>query len=236
MVAKSWKELTAAQAAVLAAIVAIVPAGISGVVSGVVSYRSSVAALKQELDPISQAQKRISAQLPGSTGYTKHVYPNLGLGLLAPSSWTTEDFAARFAGGEFDLVKRYEDTKGIVGIKFRYRGIQKNYINDINAELNNQKEVWIKIDPKLSLEDTAINGKPAKVWKYTQSTGKRHGDIRWYWVRLIPEVKLEIICFVYTDSHDREEFWREVDDVIASLVIDEATVGQGKSRLYESKI
>ena len=176
------------------------------------------------------------AQLPERVGYTRHVYANLGLGMLAPSAWTTEDFAARFAGGEFDLVKRYEDTKGIVGIKFRYRSIQKNYINDINAELDNQKDVWVKIDPNVSLEDTTINGKPAKVWKYKQSTGKRFGDIRWYWVRLIPEVKLEIICFVYTDSHDREEFWREVDDIIGSLVIDEGVVGQGKSRLYESKI
>lgn len=232
----NWKDLTAAQASLLAAAIAIVPAGISGVVSGVVSYKSSVAALKQELDPLSQAQKRIIAQLPDRVGYSKHVYPNLGIGMSVPSSWTTEDYAARFAGGEFDLVKRYEDTKGIVGIKFRYRGIQKNYINDINAEINNQKEVWVKIDPKIALEDTTINGKPAKLWKYTQSTGKRFGDIRWYWVRLIPEVKLEIICFVYKDSHDNEEFWREVDGIIGSLVIDEATVGLGKARLYESKI
>lgn len=236
MVKKTWKEMTAAQAAVIAALIAVVPASVTGIVSGFVSYKNSVAAIKEELDPISQVRDRISSQIPKRTGYTRYVYPNLGLGLSTPAQWTTEDFAAKFAGGEFDIVKRYEDTKGIVGMKFRYRSVQKNYINDINAELDNQRHVWEKIDPEVSLEDTTINGKPAKLWKYNQPTGKRIGDIRWYWVRLIPEVKLEIICFIYTDSTDRDEFWEEVDDIINSLVIDEAHIGYRKSLLHQDEI
>src|SRR5262249_6979573 len=152
-------------------------------------------------------------------GYVRYVYPNLGLGLQTPAQWTVEDFAATFAGGEFDIVKRYEDTKGIVGMKFRYRSVQKNYINDINAEIKNHRDVLEKIDPNVKIEDTTINGKPAKLWRYNQPTGKRIGDIRWYWLRLIPEVKLEIICFVYQDSKDHDEFWQEVDNIINSLVI-----------------
>jgi hypothetical protein len=54
-------------------------------------------------------------------------------------------------------------------------------INDIKAEIDNQRHVWEKIDPNVSIEDTTINGEPAKVWKYNQPTGKRIGDIRWYW-------------------------------------------------------
>lgn len=228
--------MSAAQAAILAALIAIVPSAVTGVISGVVSYKSSVAAIKEELDPSALAKSRIIAQLPNRSGFARYVYPNLGLGLQTPAQWTTEDFAAKFAGGEFDVVKRYEDTKGIVGMKFRYRSVQKNYINDINAEINNQKHVWEKIDPKLSIEDTTINGKPAKVWKFHQRTGKRIGDIRWYWVRLIPEVKLEIICFIYTDSHDREEFWDEVDDIINSLVIDEIHISQRKALLQKNEL
>ncbi len=227
--------MTAAQATVIVALITIVPAGVTGLISGFVSYKNSVAAIKKELDPIAQTKQRIASQIPKRPGYTRYVYPNLGLGLQTPAQWTTEDFAAKFAGGEFDLVKRYEDTKGIVGMKFRYRSVQKNYINDINAEIDNQRHVWEKIDPNVSIEDTTINGKPAKVWKYNQTTGKRIGDIRWYWVRLIPEVKLEIISFIYTDSTDREEFWEEVDDIIHSLVIDEVHIGQRRALLHQGE-
>ena len=228
--------MTAAQAAVIAALIAIVPASVSGIVSGFVSYKNSVAALKEELDPLAQMRDRILSQIPTRPGYTRYVYPNLGLGIQTPAQWTTEDFAAKFAGGEFDIVKRYEDTKGIVGMKFRYRSIQKNYINDINAEIDNQRHVWEKIDPNVTISDTTINGKPAKVWSFNQPTGKRVGDIRWYWVRLIPEVKLEIICFIYTDSEDRDEFWDEVNDIINSLVIDEIHIGQRKVMLHKKTI
>ncbi len=233
---KFWGGMTQAQAAVLIAIIAIVPPGISGILSGYVSYKSSVSAMKDELDPLQQSYKRISAQIPQRIGYQKHLYPTLGLGLLAPLSWSTEDAAAKFAGGEFDLVKRYEDTKGIVGMKFRIRSVQKNYINDIQAELKNQKDVWEKIDPNVQLLDTTINGKPAKLWKYNQRTGKRIGDIRWYWLRLVPEVKLEIIAFIYTDSFDRKEFWNEVDDVIGSLVFDEVVISERRAALYKKKL
>ena len=152
--------------------------------------------------------------------------------MIVPAAWTVEDNAARFAGGEFDLVKRYEETKGIVGIKFRYKGVQKNYINDANAEANNQRAVWEKIDPETSDIDATINGKLGKLWKYKQKTGKRVGEISWYWIRVIPEVKLEIICFIYTDSSDREEFLYETKSIIDSLVIDDESIEQGRKRLY----
>ena len=235
MPGKTWRDVTGAQAAVIAALIGIVPAGISGIVSGIVSSKNSVAELKKELDPITQTRDRIIKQLPNRPGYVRYVYPNLGLGLQTPAQWTVEDYAATFAGGEFDIVKRYEDTKGIVGMKFRYRSVQKNYINDINAELENQRDVWKKIDPNLTLGDTTINGKPAKLWHYNQSTGERTGDIRWYWLRLIPEVKLEIVCFIYTDSKDRDEFWREVDEIMKSLVIDELHIGQRKALLHQDE-
>ena len=181
-----------------------------------------------------RTRKRIDARLSPRAGYTKHVYPNLGIGLRAPAQWTTEDAAAKFAGGELDLVKRYEDTKGIIGIKFRYRSVQKNYINDIQAEIENQRDVWEKIDPDVVVEDTTIGGRPAKMWKYNQSTGERTGDIRWYWLRLIPQIKLEVICFIYTDSPDREEFWDQVGEIMASLVIDESYIDQRRSMLESS--
>lgn len=221
--------MTAAQATVIVTLITVTASGVTGLVSGFVSYKNSVAAIQEKLNPVAQTRNRIVAQIPAKQGYTRHVYPNLGLGVQSPAQWTVEDFAAKFAGGEFDLVKRYEDTKGIVGMKFRYRSVQKNYINDINAEIENQRHVLEKIDPKTIIKDTTINGKPAKVWQYNQATGERIGDIRWYWVRLIPEVKLEIICFIYTNSTDRNEFWNEVDNIIKSLVIDETHIGERKA-------
>lgn len=66
-----------------------------------------------------EADRRLAVRLAAQSGFERHTYPVLGLGLLTPAAWSVEDAAAKFAGGEVDLVKRYEDTKAIVGVKLR---------------------------------------------------------------------------------------------------------------------
>lgn len=224
---KSWRNLTTAQAAIITALIGVIPA----IITAFLTLNEPNLPVSLDISSGNAKTQRISQKIPSRIGYKNHIYPNLGIGLQTPSQWIAEDAAAIFSGGEIDFIKRYEDTKAAVGIKIRYRSIQDNYIHDINAEVENQKHVWEKIDPNVKVNDTTINGIPAKVWKYNQSTGKRVGDLRWYWVRIVPEIKLEIVGFIYTDSIDNKEFWTEVDDIIKSLVIDEIHINERKNLL-----
>lgn len=67
--------------------------------------------------------KRISFAHSSSPNFKELLYPNYGMSLIAPVSWTTEDSPARLAGGEFNLISRYEDTRGAVGMNFRLRPV-----------------------------------------------------------------------------------------------------------------
>ena len=204
-----WAQLSAPQATILAAVIAILPS----VSTGVLAYINKPT-------EISIATKTIQSQLATTPGYKQYIYPRLGLGFQAPSSWKPDDAAAKIVGGEIDIIKRYEDSKAAVGVKFRFKSVQSNYINDPNAEVNNQIDVWKKIDANVKVSDATVFGTTGKQFDYKQSTGKRTGEIRSYWVRVIPELKLELWAFVYEDSKDREDFWNEVDDIVQSIVID----------------
>jgi hypothetical protein len=83
------------------------------------------------------------------------------------------------------------------------------------------------IDPNLRVGDITINAQPAKTFMYNQPTGKRIGDIHVYWLRLAPEV----LGFVYTDSADRTDFWREFDSIVESIVFDKQTPEKNVSKL-----
>ena len=167
------------------------------------------------------ANNRIRARFSAPPGFVTHSYPSLCLGLISPDAWSSEDAAVRFGGGDADLIKRYEDTKGTVGMKLRLRNVQKNYINDINSEVSNQLDVWKHLDPTATVADTTVAGMPAKVFQYKQKTGLRVGDIRVYWLRIAPQVKLDILSFVYDDAPDKIEFWKEVDAMVSSILIDD---------------
>jgi hypothetical protein len=221
-----WKELSDAQAVVIAALIALCPPIISGGIAAI----TTINFIKRDLDPIEQARLRLLDALPSRPGFSKHVYPAFGFGFLTPASWAIEDAATRFGGGEVDCVKRYEDTKGIVGVKFRMRTVQNNYINHIADEIQNQIDVWKKIDPNLTMGDITINAQEAKSFFYNQPTGKRIGDIRVYWLRLASNVKLEILGFVYTDSSDLAEFRHEFDSIVDSMVFDKQTLETNASK------
>jgi hypothetical protein len=139
--------------------------------------------------------------------------------LTAPVSWTTEDSPARLAGGEFNLISRYEDTKGAIGMNFRLRPVQPNYINNITAQIENQRETFEKSFPGSTVADTTISGRSGKVLSYEIPTGKRKMLVRLYWIRLVADVQLQIQCAQYTDAADFIEFWRDVDQVVSSIII-----------------
>lgn len=204
---------------VLIALVGIVPACLTAILSAGIAYsqgkqHNTFAEAKTEL-----IDRRLELKSGPNPNFKALSYPNYGLSLFAPVGWTIEDGPARLAGGEFNLVSRYEDTKGAIGMNFRLRPVQPNYINDPASQVANQLDVFRKSDADAAATDVSISGVSGKLFTYTQSTGKRRMALRVYWVRLAPNVQLQILCAQYTDAADTQEFWRNVDQVISSIVI-----------------
>ena len=200
---------------VILALIGVIPACLTAILGYMQGQKATdVNEAKSEL-----ATKRISFKSSQNPNYKELIYPNYGISLSAPVSWTTEDSPARLAGGEFNLVSRYEDTKGAVGMNFRLRPVQPNYINNITAQVENQRETFEKNFPGTKVADTTIAGLAGKLFTYEAGTGKRKMLVRLYWIRLLPDVQLQIQCAQYTDAADVVEFWRDVDQVISSIVI-----------------
>ncbi|WP_437856153.1 hypothetical protein [Sorangium sp. So ce363] len=199
---------------VLIAAIGALPACLTAVL-GYLQGSKSTDAAKAEAE---LSAKNITLQFSENPNFKRLSYPNYGLSLFAPVSWTMEDSPARLAGGEFNLVQRYEDTKGAVGMNFRLRPVQPNYINDPASQVKNQLDVLEKISA-VQVGDVSISGMTGKLFDYETPTGARKMRIKLYWVRLVPDVQLQIICAEYTDSKGATEFWRDVDQVLSSIVI-----------------
>jgi hypothetical protein len=200
---------------ILIALIGIIPATLTAVLGYLQGSRSTeIHSVRSEL-----AAKRISFSRGQNPNFKELVYPNYGLSLVAPLSWTAEDSPARLAGGEFNLVSRYEDTRGAVGMNFRLRPVQPNYVNNIAAQIENQRITFEKSFPGTTVSDIAISGLAGKLFTYEVPTGKRKMLVRLYWIRVVPEVQLQIQCAQYTDAADTAEFWRDVDQVMSSIVI-----------------
>jgi hypothetical protein len=200
---------------VLIALIGIIPACLTaffGYVQGTKSTDSHQATIEL-------ATKRIAFNQSNNPNFKELTYPNYGISLLAPVSWTSEDGPARLAGGEFNLVQRYEDTKGAIGMNFRLRPVQPNYINDLPMQIANMKDTLVASFGNATVEDVTISGLAGKVFEYENPTGKRKMKVRLYWIRLVPEVQLQILCAQYTDAADASEFWKNSDQIISSVVI-----------------
>lgn len=167
----------------------------------------------------SELKGAINYKNSDNPSFKKLIYPNYGIYLLAPISWTIEDSPARLAGGEFNLIQRYEDTKGAIGMNFRLRPVQQNYINDIQSQISNQKEVFEKNSGATTVENITVSGQVGQVFTYEAATGQRRMRVKLYWLRLVPTVQLQIQCVQYTDATDSIEFWKNVDGIISSIVI-----------------
>jgi hypothetical protein len=166
-------------------------------------------------------QERLHLQPPERPGFRRHVYPHLAFGFLAPSSWQVEDQATPYGVPDIDVIQRYTDQKAAIGVEFRLIPVQPNYINDFEAEVRNQGDVLRKIDPNLEVADSTIAGIPAKSFRYSQKTGLRTGKIDRTWIRVAPEVKLQVVSFTYTDEPDRDAFHDEVRRIKESIVVDQ---------------
>ncbi len=217
-------KLTEPWAMVIVAVISIVPAFITGVVTWQVGKPNRD--ISQVAVDISDAAKRLDDSLRASSGYHKKVYASLGFGFIAPKAWLVEDYATRFGVADIDVVQRYTDEKSVIGVEYRLIPVQPNYVNDHVQEIQNQIDVWKKIDPNLQIADSTVSGFPAKRFDYNQPTGKRVGMIRRYWVRIVPEIKLQILCFTYTDAPDRDAFWKAAEKIVESTVIDRELLEQ----------
>ena len=211
-------KLTEPQAMVLVALIGIVPALITGFVTWKVSKPSTKE--MKEVVQVTDAERRLDDSLRATSGYQKRIYPQFGFGFIAPKAWQVEDYAARFGVADIDVIQRYTDEKAAIGVEFKLIPVQPNYVNDVVAEVGNQADVWRKIDPNLQIMDTTVSGFPAKRFDFTQATGKRRGQIRAYWIRIVPEVKLQIFCFTYTDEPDRDMFWKQAERIVESTIVD----------------
>ena len=225
-----WRNLTDAQATIIAAAIAILPAVVTGLVTGYVTCTGSVAKIKEEIGLDDRVRQRIVSSLPTQAGLRKSAYSDFGFGFSSPSGWTVEDYATRFGVADIDVVQRYTDQKGAIGVEFKFIPVQPNYVNDFEAEVRNQSDVWQRIDPNLAVSDTTIAGIPAKRFEFKQATGKRMGDVQFHWVRLVPEVKLQILCFTYTDEPDRDAYWQEARRIVDSVIIDQQVIDEKRKQ------
>lgn len=200
---------------ILIALIAIIPACLTAILGYMQGYKSTDFQMaKSEL-----TEKRVSFQRSSNPNFKELIYPNYGISLMAPVSWTAEDSPAVLAGGEFNLISRYEDTRGAVGMNFRLRPVQPNYINNISAQIENQRLTFERNFPGTTVEDITLSGLAGKLFIYTVKTGKREMKVRLYWIRLIPDVQLQIQVAQYSDAADYEEFWKQVDQILSSIVI-----------------
>lgn len=197
------------------ALIAIIPACLTAIAGYTQGQKATdLQETKSEL-----SSKSISFKRSQNPNYKELIYPNYGISLSAPISWTTEDSPARLAGGEFNLISRYEGTKAAIGMNFRLRPVQPNYINDIKSQVDNHLVTLQKNYLGANVADTTISGLTGKVFTYEMPTGERKMLIHQYWIRLVPDVQLQIHCAQYTDAPDVVEFWKDVDQVVSSIVI-----------------
>ena len=163
--------------------------------------------------------RRISYAQSANPNFKELKYPNWGISLMCPRSWVTEDGPARLAGGEFNLVQRYEDTKGAIGINFRLRPVQPNYVTDLAAQIKNQTDTFEKTYGQIAVSDVSVSGFSGKLFAYEAPTGELKMTVKQYWIRLVPDVQLQIMCATRKGAKDEQEFWRDADQVVASLII-----------------
>ena len=166
-------------------------------------------------------EKRIDKQLGKRVGFENYIYPRMGFGFAAPKEWNIEDFATNFGVGDIDVAYRYTTKKALIGVEFKLITNQANYINNFKDEVANQAIVIKKIDSSSTVADHSVAGKCGKKFKWNQSPGKRVGEIQMYWTRLLPEIRLQVMTFIYSDEPDKAEFDRAADDIIKSIIIDE---------------
>ena len=167
-------------------------------------------------------ETRIRAALPDRTGFEQVVYPRVGHGISIPNHWQVDDASFRFGSGDIDLIRDYDPAAASIsqGLKLRFVNLQETYVNNPDAEINNQLDVWREIDPDVSVHPVEFAGLSASRFSYRQATGTRVGYIEWTWVRLTDRVKLHILSFSNLDDESRSIFEREREDILQTFVVD----------------
>lgn len=137
---------------IIIAIVGIVPATLAAIFG----YMQGVRSTDLNLAKTELKHRKLDFRRSVNPGFKELTYPNYGISLTVPVAWTIEDSPAVLAGGEFNLISRYEDTQGAIGMNFRLRPVQPNYINNISDQINNQIVTLEKNFPDSNVSDITI--------------------------------------------------------------------------------
>jgi hypothetical protein len=167
-------------------------------------------------------RQRLSEALPARQGFRQVIYEKVGLGFLLPSHWEVDDASFRFGGGDIDLIRDHDPTAASIsqGIKLRLINVQETYVNNPEAEYDNELAVLEGIDPHASVRDVQLAGRSGKTFVYKQHAGERPNYVQRTWIRVVPRVKLEVLSVSNLDEKARQAFSAERDDILKSLIID----------------
>lgn len=77
-------------------------------------------------------------------------------------------------------------------MNFGLRPVQPNYVNNITAQIENQRETFEKSFPGTKVKDITISGLAGKLFMYEVPTGKLKMLVHLYWIRVVPDVQLQI--------------------------------------------
>lgn len=168
-------------------------------------------------------RQRLTEALPPRQGYRPVMYEKVGLGFMLPQHWRVDDAAFRFGGGDIDLIRDFDPRAFSIsqGIKFRLINVQENYVNNPQAEYENELAVLKEIDPAVTNAQVSLAGMNGMTFTYRQRGGDRMIYAERMWVRVVPRVKLEVYSVSNLDQAARRAFSEERSDILKSLVIDE---------------
>ena len=184
--------------------------------------------------------RRIQGMLPTTPGHQKVIYKEVGLGFLLPSHWTLNDAVKRIGGGELDLVRdtNPQTSKATQGIKIKFLNVLAPYVNNHQAEINNQLDILKGFDPNATVYDVTVGNITCKEFSYlfpiVDSKGSTVAQAKMIWAWITPHVKIQIGIWNELEGQARTEFDQEVRKIIDSIVLDQRKISQLSERLTSS--
>ncbi len=165
---------------------------------------------------------RLKQQLDTSPGYLQQIYPQAGMGFCVPIDWKVDDASLAVSGGDIDLIRDLDPVSRSVaqGMELRLSNVAESYVNNPQAEIDYQLEIWRQFDSTVAMERVRLGEHDAVRFTYSQSHGSRSFRYETYWLNLTPRVRLEIDVFSTLDSTQQAPFRREAQSILASFVFD----------------
>ena len=214
-----WKRLTSAQAAVLAALIPVMPPAVAGIAAflGAQLAKPKVVVVDRE----AAVRDRIAARLGSRPSYTSAIYAAYGFGVLIPTGWTNADALTRVGTGQVNLIHSYTETNASLGVELKLNPVLPKYANDFNSEVANQTSPWKENYQEFQLRDGTLAARPAKVFSFVAKFNDGLIENRVYWIRLTPNIKLQVWCTFKAQAPNRDQYWAEVEVILQSIIVDD---------------